>query len=128
MSDSFRDSHHDDRRPQKSGFGGPAGHYLPYGGDDITHVEDSHDWIGEENDKSHNTYSLLNDLFNELAEKIGLETHKITTPAPQKPGKRERVFKHGEWILKPIPLLQTNAMADFVNDPLVPHAYLVKTA
>ena len=73
----------------------------------------------------HNLVDILEE--NMEHEGISSKTHKIPTPAPEKPGKRKYVLKRGEKTLESIPL-QTKAMADFVNDPLVPHAYLVKTA
>jgi hypothetical protein len=114
------------------GWGGPKRASFSDIGDDITREVDSHGGIDEDDDESHNIYSHLHDLVNTLEEKMENEGtsskhHKISTPAPEKPGKREYVFKRGEKTLKPIPL-QTKAFPDFVNDPLVPHAYLVKTA
>jgi hypothetical protein len=84
-----------------------------------------------QSDGSDDLHDKLNGLVDELGEIVGEGTsskpHKITTPAREKPKKREYIFEQGEKTLKPIPL-QTKALADFVDDPLVPHAYLVKTA
>ena len=106
-----------------SGFGGITSDFLD--------SEDTSETFPEMYHEHEKTFDHLNDLVRELAEKLNggtsSKTHKILTPAPEKPGKRECVFKHGEKTLKPIPL-QTKAFPDFVNDPLVPHAYLVKTA
>jgi hypothetical protein len=91
-------------------------------------------WGGGPNEKddSHDLFDHLNHLIEYFAEIVGEGTssnpHRITTPAQEKPKKREYIFdEEGEKTLKPIPL-QTTALADFVDDPLVPHAYLVKTA
>ena len=106
-----------------SGFGGLPSHSI----------DDDDEEMFPDSDYEHaKTFDDLHHLVNILEENmehegISSKTHKIPTPAPQKPGKRKYVLKHGEKILESIPL-QTKAMADFVNDPLVPHAYLVKTA
>ena len=107
-----------------SGFGGLPGHSI----------DDDYEEIFPDRDYEHaKTFDHLHHLVDILEENMEHEgnsskTKKIPTLAPEKPGKRKYVLKHGEKTLEKIPLLQTNAMAGFVNDPLVPHAYLVKTS
>jgi hypothetical protein len=112
-----------------SGFGGLPGHSID---DDYEEIFPEPDYEHAKTLFDDPSFIHLHHLVSILEEKmehegISSKNHKIQTPAPEKPGKRKYVLKHGEKILESIPL-QTKAMADFVNDPLVPHAYLVKTA
>jgi len=123
----------DEGLPQRHGFGGYSGlSFLDDHDRPIIQDEDHYDISGEDVDSStliRALYHLVNMLeYNMEHEGISSKPHKIPTHAPEKPGKRKYVLKHGEKTLEKIPLLQTKAMAGFVNDPLVPHAYLVKTA
>jgi len=115
-----------------SGFGGfPSGSSLDTVNDKGIYQNSGYGYSGQEgkNFTHKHLHALLEELQEKLEQKGRLsKNNKVPTPAPQKPKKRERILTHGEWSLKPIPSLETSAMAGFVSEPLVPNAYLVKAA
>lgn len=82
----------------------------------------------------HSEFTHLLSLVEELQQAIGTgslsKPRSIQTSNPQKHKARERIMKNGDWELVPVPLAetQTQALADFTDDPFVTHAYMVQTA
>jgi hypothetical protein len=108
---------------------------IHYGGhDNAYHTLTRSNDADQTQSARHSEFTRLLSLVEELEGIFNTgslsKPRSIQTSNPPKQKRRESKIIRGNRVLVPIPLTEapTQALADFKDDPFVPHAYMVQTA